>query len=48
MEKSQILKSQLSRKVAESGIFWKFLRNVVLFDVFFHNYHVWMENVLQM
>ena len=47
-EKSQILKSQLSRKKgAEVEYFANFFCNVVLFDAFYHKYHVWMENVLQ-
>ena len=35
LERSQILKSQLSRKRSRSGIFC----NEVLFDAFYHNHH---------
>ena len=34
-------------KGAEVEYFANFFCNVVLFHTFYHNYHVWMENVLQ-
>ena len=39
--------SIIAKKGAEFEYFANFLFNVVLFDVFYHNYHVWMEIVLQ-
>ena len=45
---SNSLESQLLRKKAQITIFCEFLLyGVVLFDVFYHNYHVWMEIVVQ-
>ena len=46
----KISNSQISisaKKGAEVEYFADFLCNVVLFDAFYHNYHVLMKNVLQ-
>ena len=39
--------SIIAKKGAEVDYFAIFSRNVVLFDAFYHKYHVWMENMLQ-
>ena len=46
LEKSQIL-TIIAKKGAEMEYFATFFCNVELFDAFYHKYHVWMENVLQ-
>ena len=46
----KIVNSQISiitKKGAEVEYFANFFLNVVLFDAFYHKYHVWMENMLQ-
>ena len=46
----KITNSQISiitKKGAEVEYFANSFCNVVLFDAFYHNYNVWMENVLQ-
>ena len=40
--------SIITKKGAEFEYFANFFCNVVLFDVFYHHYHVWVEIVLQM
>ena len=48
LEKSQVLKSQIIvENVAKFQYSVNFFCGVVLFHAFNHNYHVWMENVLQ-
>ena len=47
LEKSQILNFQLSRRVAKLEYFANIFCRVVLFDVFYHNYHRWMEILLR-
>ena len=39
--------SIMAKKGVEVECFANVLCNVVLFDASYHNYHVWMENVLQ-
>ena len=39
--------SVFAEKVARLQYFAKLFCNVLLFDVTYHNYHVWMEIVLQ-
>ena len=46
----KIANSQMSiiaKKGAEAENFANVFCNVVLFDAFYHKYHVWMENVIQ-
>ena len=49
-DSGKIANSQISiiaKNGAEVEYFANFPSNVVLFDAFYHKYHVWMENVLQ-
>ena len=49
-DSGKIANSQISiiaKKGAEVEYFANFFCNVALFDAFYHKYHVWMENMLQ-
>ena len=47
LEKSQILECQSSQKKEKNYNILQLFRSVELFDVFYHNHHVWMDIVLQ-
>ena len=47
LEKSQIAELNFAKKVGGLEFFGNLFCRIVLFDVFYRNYHVWMEFVLQ-
>ena len=47
LPRTKVLESQFSRKSTAMAIFITFFSRLNLFDVSYHNCHVWMEIVLQ-